>query len=124
MGRIKNIVIAILLVIFFTITSLHSCSNKGRLSTYKAQAGERLLYFFYKENLSVDILKMDNFRYYKINMTLSGKKTKYEDFIIRHGYIKINEFIFCKDENSIKLLEKNQTTVLQYMYEDTFCKNL
>lgn len=122
MGRVKSIAVVIFLILFFTITAIHSCSDKGKLVTYRSQAGERLFNFFYKEKLSDDILSIDNFRYYEINMTLSGERNKYENFIIKHGYMKIDNLTFCKDGNSIKILKMDKNILLKYSYDDHICK--
>ena len=66
MGRVKSIAVVIFLILFFTIISIYSCSDKGKLVTYRSQAGERLLNFLYRENLSRDILNVDNFRFWKL----------------------------------------------------------
>lgn len=122
MGRVKSIAVVIFLILFFTITSIYSCSDKGKLVTYRSQAGERLLNFLYKENLSRNILNIDNFRFYEINIILSGEKDKYESFIIKHGYLKMDDLTFCKDGNSIKVLYVNKNTLLKYSYDDHYCK--
>ncbi|OOF45773.1 hypothetical protein BKK51_04635 [Rodentibacter trehalosifermentans] len=121
MVKLKNVIISAILLIFFSVTIIHSCSDKGRLATYKLQAGERLIYFFEKEGLSKDILKVDGFKYYEINILLLGDESEYERFITKIGYKNKTGTFFCKDGNSIRLLKRNENILLKYIYDDKYC---
>lgn len=112
-----------ILITFFTITIIHSCSYEGIQTTYKEKAGERLLYYINKENLSKDILSIDGFRYYKINILLSGEVIKYKSFIMKYGYVKKDNKLFCKDGNSISFSLENKNVLLKYIYGDKNCKD-
>lgn len=121
MVKFKNMILATILLIFFTVTIIHSCGNKGKLATYNSKAGERLLHFFEKKGVSKDILKIDGFKYYEINMLLSGDKSKYKRLITEMGYENKNDSFFCKDGNSIRFFKKNENILLKYSYEDKYC---
>ncbi|MFZ7158989.1 hypothetical protein C3007_09205 [Avibacterium gallinarum] len=108
---------------FFTVTAFHTCSKEGKDSTYKSQGGQRLLYQLNKEGLSKNIKEINGFKYYRIEVTLSGDKEIYQSFLERNNYFEINNGDYCKDKNLIELKSNKNNTLLKYRYNSEKCIN-
>lgn len=123
MVKINGFMGLFFLIVFFMITSFHSCSQESRSLEYKSQAGQRLLYQLNKEGLSKNIIDIDGFKYYKIVITFSGDKEKYEEFLEKYNYLKVNSNYYCKDGNLIEIYNNDINTVLKYTYNSHQCSS-
>ena len=67
----KNILVISILMLFFVVTLIHSCSPNVQKQDFREKAGIRLLSAIYKEKLSSKIIKMETFKYYKIDIYIT-----------------------------------------------------
>ncbi|MGR6661113.1 hypothetical protein, partial [Avibacterium paragallinarum] len=67
------------------------------------------------------IIDIDGFKYYKIVITFSGDKEKYEEFLEKYNYLKVNSNYYCKDGNLIEIYNNDINTVLKYTYNSHQC---
>ena len=86
----KNILVISILVLFFVVTLIHSCSPNAQTQDFREKAGIRLLSAIYKEKLLSKIIKMETFKYYKIDILLSGDKEQYTELVKKNGYVAIS----------------------------------
>ena len=120
----KNILVISILVLFFVVTLIHSCSSNAQKQDFREKAGIRLLSAIYKEKLSSKIIKMETFKYYKIDILLSGDKEQYTELVKKNGYVAISNGYFCNDRNLIKIYDSNEGVWLKYNYSDDHCLNV
>ena len=120
----KNILVISILVLFFVVTLIHSCSSNAQKQDFREKAGIRLLSAIYKEKLSSKIIKMETFKYYKIDILLSGDKEQYTELVKNNGYVAISNGYFCNDRNLIKIYDSNEGVWLKYNYSDDHCLNV
>ena len=111
-------------MLFFVVTLIHSCSPNAQKQDFREKAGIRLLSAIYKEKLSSNIIKMEIFKYYKIDILLSGDKEQYTELVKKNGYVAISNGYFCKDRNLIKIYDSNEGVWLKYNYSDDHCLNV
>lgn len=120
----KNILVISILMLFFVVTLIHSCSPNAQKQDFREKAGIRLLSAIYKEKLSSKIIKIESFKYYKIDILLYGDKEQYTELVKKNGYVAISNSYFCKDRNLIKIYDSNEGVWLQYNYSDDHCLNV